>query len=235
MIQTVLLTALFFASTAWADEPDLSRLKMRVQETISRLDLTEEQIRQLKPVLADHFNAQTAVLDKYGFNSANRDDRPDAQTLHALRREFDDNKNMTSKRLSGILSKEQLAEFEKIQKVQKKQIREKFLSKRAEDIGAKLGLTEEQIRQLKPVLADHLNAQMAVLDKHGIAIGNRGDRKRLRFRKLRALRKDLDRIRDRTSKHLSDILSKKQLVEFERIQKEQRQRMREQFRSGAQG
>ena len=234
MTQTVLLATLFFAFTAWADEPDLSR-PMLMQETRARLGLAEDQMMQLRPILRDQINALMAILDKYGLNVENRDSLPDAQTLRALRRELDENKTKTSKRLSGILSGEQLAEFEKIQKERKKQIREDFLSKRAEDIGAKLGLTEEQIRQFKPVLASHFDAQMAVLDKQGVAIGSRGDRKRLRFRKLRALRKDLDKISDKTSKRLSEIFSKVQLAEFEKIQKEQRQKMREKFRSGAQG
>ena len=230
MKQTVFLAILFFAFTAWADEPDVSQLEARLQETKLRLGLTEEQMAQLKPVLADHFDAQMAILDKYGLNAEKRDSRPDAQMLRTLRQELDENKINTSKRLSGILSKAQLAEFEKIQKEREKQIQEKLLSKRTEDIGAKLGLTEEQMVQLKPVLADHFDAQMAILDKHGIAIGNRSDRGRVGLRKLRALRRDLDKISDNTSKRLSGILSKAQLAEFEKIQKEQRDQMREKLR-----
>ena len=230
MKQTVLLATLFFAFTAWADETDLSQLEARRQETKLRLGLTEEQMAQLKPILDDHFDAQMAILDKYGFNAENR---PDAQTLRTLRQELYENKVKTSKRLSDILSSVQLAEFEKIQIENKKQIQEKLLSKRAENIGTKLGLTEEQMAQLKPILADQFDAQMAVLDKHGIAVGDRGDRGRLGFRKLRALRRDLDKISDKISKRVSDILSSAQLAEFKKIQKEQREQMREKLRSGS--
>ena len=230
MKQTVFLAILFFAFTVWADESDVSQLEARMRETKSKLGLTEEQMAQLKPILADHFDAQMAILDKYGLNAENLDNRPDAQTLRALRQELDENKTNTSKHLSGILSKTQLVEFEKIQKEHKKQIQEKLLSKRTEDIGVKLDLTEEQMAQLKPILADHFDAQMAILDKHGIAVGNRGDRGRLGLRKLRALRRDLDKISDNISKRLSGILSKAQLAEFEKIQKEQREQMREKLR-----
>ncbi len=129
MKQTVFLAILFFASTAWADEPDVSQLEARLQETKSRLGLTEEQMAQLKPIFADHFDAQMAILDKYGLNAENRDNRPDAQTLRALRQELDENKTNTSKRLSGILSKTQLAEFEKIQKEYRDLIRKKLRSR----------------------------------------------------------------------------------------------------------
>ena len=234
MTQTMLLAILFFAFTAWADEADLSPVEVRMQETKSRLALTEKQKVQLKPILEDHFDAQMAVLDKYGLDAEDRDNRPDAQTLRALRQELEENRIKTSKRLSGILSSEQLAEFEKIQIEQKRQIQEKFLSKHTEDIGAKLGLTGEQKVQLKPIHEDHFDAQMAVLDKHGFATGNRGDRKRLRLRKLRALRKDLDKISDKTLGRLSGILSSEQLAEFEKIQAQQREQMRNKFRSGSQ-
>ena len=227
MKPTVFLAILFLAFAAGADEPDLSQLEARMQETRSRLALTEKQMAQLKPILEDHFDAQMAILDKYGLSAENR---PDAQTLRVLRLELDQNKTNTSKHLSGILSRAQLAEFEKIQIEWKKQIQEKLLSKRTEDIGAKLGLTEEQMAQLKPILADQFDAQMAVMDKHGIALGDSGDRGRLGLRKLRALRRDLDKISDNTSKRLSGILSKAQLAEFEKIQKEQREQMREKLR-----
>ena len=126
MTQTVLLATLFFTFTAWADESDLSRLKARMQEIGSRLGLTEEQVIQLKPILEGHFDAQMAIFDKYGLNVENRGSRPDVQTLRALRKDLDENKTKTSKRLSGILSREQLAEFEKIQKEQRQKMREKF-------------------------------------------------------------------------------------------------------------
>ena len=128
MTQTMLLAILFFAFTAWADEADLSPVEVRMQETKSRLALTEKQKVQLKPILEDHFDAQMAVLDKYGLDAEDRDNRPDAQTLRALRQELEENRIKTSKRLSGILSSEQLAEFEKIQAQQREQMRNKFRS-----------------------------------------------------------------------------------------------------------
>ena len=128
MKQTVFLAILFFAFTAWADEPDVSQLEARLQETKLRLGLTEEQMAQLKPVLTDHFDAQMAVLDKHGIAVGNRGDRGrlGLRKLRALRRDMDKISDNTSKRLSGILSKAQLAEFEKIQKEQRDQMREKL-------------------------------------------------------------------------------------------------------------
>ena len=231
MTRIVLLVTLFFTCTVWADEPDLSQFETRIQETGARLGLTEERQTRLKPILEDHFDAQMAILDKYGLGAGNRDEQPDFQKIRALRNELDTNKTKTAKRLSGILSKEQMVEFEKIQTERKQQIKAEVQSKRIEAIGARLALTKKQMAQVKPIFEDHFDAQMAILDKYGLTIGNRDGSKRPGFRTLRALRNDMNRNKAKTMKRLSEILSDEQLTEFEKMQAEQRERMREHFRS----
>ena len=233
MKRTALFASIFLCCAAWASEPDLSRIEARMQEIRSRLSLTEDQLTQLRPVFEDHFNAQMGVFDRWGLNTNEGDRRFDARTLLAVRDELNEIKTRTSRRLSDILSREQRDELEKIQNERIKHIQELILTELAEEIGAKLGLNDEQIRRMIPVLADHSNAQMAVLEKHGVPAGERGERKRLRLRKLRSLRKDLDRVGKDTSERLSRILSKGQLAEFRKIQKEQRDKMRKIIRAGA--
>ena len=234
MMSKLLFLTILLTGASWANAQEPTQLEARMEETRSRLNLTEDQITQLKPILEAHFEAQMAILSKYDLGEQNRENRPDIETLRALRRELDENKTKTAASLTGILSSAQMAEFEEIQAERKKQIQERLLSKRAEDIGSKLGLTAEQIGQLTPVLADHSNAQMAVLEKHGIEIGNGGERNRMRLRALRALRNDMDEVSENTSKRLSGILSKAQLDQFEQIQQAQRERLREIIRAGAQ-
>ncbi len=234
MMGKLLFITMLLTGASWANAQDAAQLEARMEETRSRLNLTEDQITQLKPILEAHFEAQTAILSKYDLGGQNRENRPDIETLRALRRELDENKTKTATSLKGILSSAQMAEFEEIQTERKQQIQEGLLSKWAEDIGAKLGLTSEQVGQLTPVLKEHMDAQMAVLEKHGIDIGGSGERKRLRFRALRALRNDLDEVSENTSKRLSGILSEAQLNQFEQMQQAQREQLREIIRSGAQ-
>ena len=233
MTQLVLLVTLFCSFTAWAAEPDLSQFETRIQEATSRLALTNQQKAQLEPILKDHFDAQMAILDKYGLDAGNRDSgqAPDFQKMRALRNELDANKTTTAKRLSGVLSEKQMAEFEKIQTEQKQRIREKLQSKLIERIGTKLGLTGKQMAQVKPILENHFDAQTAILNKYGLSIGNRDRGTRPGFRTLRALRNDMDEHHAKTTKHLSAILSEEQMAEFEKMQAEQKERMRAYFRS----
>ena len=231
MLRIGLLATLFFACTAWADEPDFSQFKTRIPETASRLAHTEEQQAQVRAILEDHFDAQMAILEKYGTGNRDGGKQPDFQTMRALRNELEANRTDVTKRLSGILSKEQMAEFEQIQAEHKQQIRDTVQSKLIEGIGTKLALTGTQMARVKPILEGHFNAQMAILDKHGIKIGNQGDGTRPGFRTLRALRNEMNALRAATRKQLSGILSEAQMAEFETMQAEQKERMRAYFLS----
>ena len=219
MTRRVLAATLFFAFAAQATEP----LEERLQETKSRLVLTEEQLTKVRPILQEHFAAQRAILDQYDIG---RGKRPDAQQFRALRRALDASKAQTAKRLAGILSAEQMAEFDKIQAERKKQLYEQFLSKRIEDMGARLVLTEEQLTKVRPILQEHFAAQRAILDQYDIGRGKRPD-----AQQFRALRRALDASKAQTAKRLAGILSAEQMAEFDKIQAEQREQIRENFRS----
>lgn len=235
MTHIVLLATLFFACTAWADGPDRSQFEAGIQETRARLGLTEEQQARLRPILEDHFAAQMTILDQYGPGVGTRDDdqQPDFQKMRALRNELDANKTKTAQRLSGVLSGEQLAEFEKIQAERRQQLQGTLQAKHIEKIGTKLVLTETQMAQVKPILEHHFAAQIAILDKHGINIGTQEGSQRPGFRKLRALRNDMNENKTKTTQQLSGVLSAEQLAAFEKIQAEQRERLRAHLRSGS--
>ena len=224
MERRMFFATLFFAFTAQTAEPDLSPLDERLQETRLRLALTEEQMTEVRPILQDHFDAQMAIMDKYDMDGSSS--RSDSQQLRTLRQALEANKAQTAERLGAILSAEQMAEFDKIQAEHKRQALERFREKRIEDIGARLALTEEQMTEVRPILQDHFDAQMTILDKYDI-----GNGKRPKLRKLRALRQDLKANKAQTTKRLAAILSAEQTAEFDKIQAEQKERTREKFRS----
>lgn len=233
MMRIVFLAVLFCLFLAWADEPDLSRLEARLGEVKARLALTEEQTAQLKPVLEEHFNTQLAILDRYGIGTGSRDSdrRPGPGSLRALRRELEENKTKAEARLSGVLSAAQLAEFRNIQAERKAQIQEQFRSRHLEEMASSLNITEAQRAQVKPILTRHFETQLAILDKHGIDIEGRDGRRRLGFRKRRALRRDLDSSMTETVAQLAGVLSAEQLAEFEDLQAARRDQLREELRS----
>lgn len=102
---------------------------------------------------------------------------------------------------------------------------------RMQETRERLNLTDEQIEEVAPILRAGFEAQMEVLEEHGIDIRNRsGERNRLRFRQLRRLRGDLDDVRERTVEELSAVLSEEQIEVYKEIQEERRQAMRARLR-----
>jgi len=103
------------------------------------------------------------------------------------------------------------------------------IEERIAETKARLKLSDEQIEQLTPVLKSSFEAQMAVLEKHGIDLENRdsGNQKKLGFREARKLRKDLDVVRESTLDQVEGILSEEQFAEYKKIQDERKKKMRE--------
>lgn len=218
MTRLVPVAVLCFTLAAQAAEMDRQALEERLREAGSRLALTEEQSAQARPILRSHFEAQTALLDEYGVDGS---DPVDAGQFQALRRDLDANKAETSEKLAAILSAEQMAEFDRIQEERRKQVRKRFLAKGAEEIRARLALTEEQTGEVRPMLRNHFEAQLALMEKHGLEGSDQFDAGR-----FRSLRRDLDANKAETAGELAAILTPEQLAEFDKVQAERQKRVR---------
>ena len=109
--------------------------------------------------------------------------------------------------------------------------RQEELRQRLEAARARLDLTDEQVEQVRPILQSGFEAMLEVFEEHGIDIQDRsGSARRLRFRQLRRLQRDLQAVRERTIEDLDGVLSDAQLEVYKQIQEENRQEMRERFR-----
>ena len=105
------------------------------------------------------------------------------------------------------------------------------LRERLTETRARLNLTDDQIEQIRPILRAGMEAQIKVLEKHGIDIRNRsGERARLGFRQLRRLGRDLDKVRERTVGDLADVLTDAQIAEYKKIQQERKAALRKRLR-----
>ncbi len=115
------------------------------------------------------------------------------------------------------LTDEQLAQFE-----------QRFAATQA-----RLNLSEEQKTQIRPILEASAEARRHVLEKHGVDFSNRGtaNSERLGFRKMRALRSDMQEVREDTQKELAGILNQEQLAEWQVIQEEQRAEFRKRMQA----
>ena len=226
-VVTIAAAALIVLS-AQADGREGSDLRAGLEEIRARLALTPEQETQVRSIFEEHLEAQRTTLDKYDIDAGDRGnaDAVDLQKMRALREELRANRAKIEGRLSGVLSETQMAEFERIRAEQEEEFRERLLSRRLDAIGARLELSPEQAHRVRPILKEHFEAQMAVLDRHGVAPGARDGGERPGFRTLRRLRKDLGEINDNTAERLSALLSEAQWAAYEALQAEQRKKLR---------
>ncbi|TQV89468.1 hypothetical protein [Aliikangiella coralliicola] len=102
----------------------------------------------------------------------------------------------------------------------------------------RLQLSDEQVNQVKPILAQSIKTRMNILSKYGIDPHNRTKSddnhspvKKIGFRKARQLSNELSNARENTLAQLSEILSDAQLSDYKKIQIEARENFKQQMKS----
>jgi hypothetical protein len=95
------------------------RLRQQLEEIKRRLDLTDAQVEQIRPVLASEGEKLRAVLEKRaGGGQSRRDRRNMAKEVRAIRSDADD-------ALKRILTKPQMAELEKLREERRDEFRKR--------------------------------------------------------------------------------------------------------------
>ena len=133
--------AALIAIPAGAQEPAtderISELQQRLDDARERLQLSDEQVEQLLPVLGENLDSTLAVLEKHGFTSGSLDEgdsnrRPNLRQLRSLSSDLDEVREAMFKKIEelGFLSDEQFAEFKKIQEEQRAALRESLRARR---------------------------------------------------------------------------------------------------------
>ena len=101
------------------------------------------------------------------------------------------------------------------------------------EIQSRLNLTEEQVQQFKPIFIDNLEKRMNLMNKYGINIDNQKTTNNkgmgvMGIRKLRSLKKEIDKINKNAEKQLANIFTKEQMNIYKLFQEEQRDEIKEQ-------
>lgn len=94
----------------------------------------------------------------------------------------------------------------------------------------RLNLTEEQSKKFEPIILYQWEKRMAVMKKHGISRESNLSKKKIGFRQLREIKKDMDKINKEIEKKLVKVLNKDQLVEYKKILEEKHIEMRARLR-----
>ena len=120
------------ATLAHAEHHAMDAAKSQMQETLQRLELTDEQMAAVKPVLESSAAAREEIMANYGMDAESREtsgERPGRRQLRAMKKELDAVQDKTMQDLEQILTDEQLAEFKLIQQERQSAMRERMRSR----------------------------------------------------------------------------------------------------------
>ena len=106
-------------------------------EIQSRLNLTEEQIQQFKPIFVDNFEKRMNLMNKYGINIDNQKTTNNngmgvmgIRQLRSLKKEIDKINKNAEKQLANIFTKEQMNIYKLFQEEQRDEIKEQLIGRK---------------------------------------------------------------------------------------------------------
>ena len=129
----IVLTTLVFGVNA----SDYSKHNDMFLEIQSRLNLTEEQVQQFKPIFIDNFEKRMNLMNKYGINIDNQKTTNNngmgvmgIRQLRSLKKEIDKINKNAEKQLANIFTKEQMNIYKLFQEEQRDEIKEQLIGRK---------------------------------------------------------------------------------------------------------
>jgi hypothetical protein len=114
---------------ALASSDRAAQVEQRMEEVRERLDLSDEQLQQMMPVIEESMEKRRSILTSYGIDPENRANAKDKLGLRkalAMKKELDAVRTDTLRALDGVLTNEQLQEFKRIQAERQSEMRERM-------------------------------------------------------------------------------------------------------------
>jgi Spy/CpxP family protein refolding chaperone len=105
------------------------RFEERLAEAKERLDLSDEQLEQVKPVMQEATEAQRSILARYGIDLEAEGGSGNAlgmREARKLRQDLSKVRADTLEKLDGILTDEQLDEFKKLQEERRQEMKKRI-------------------------------------------------------------------------------------------------------------
>jgi hypothetical protein len=125
----VFMTLVFVSPWSLAENDRAARFEQRMEETKARLNLSEEQLDQMAPLLEESMEAQRRILSSYGIDLERRSGsagRLGLRQARAMRQELETVRVDMLNELEAILNDEQLDEFKRMQQERKAEMRDRI-------------------------------------------------------------------------------------------------------------
>ena len=129
---TSCLILLLIGSLSHAADDRAAQAEQRIEEAKLRLNLSDEQLEQLTPVLEQSVDAQRTIMASYGIDLDDLNDpgapkqRLGFRQAREMRGEMEAVRANTFGQLEGILTDEQLDEFRRMQEERRAEMRKRI-------------------------------------------------------------------------------------------------------------
>lgn len=131
-----LIAALALVGTGTVLAADREEIEAKAQEkleqVIEELELTDEQVAAMRPILEDGFERQAAVLEEHGISldDRSREGRLSRRERRGLRSNLKDEREETLEALSDVLNEEQLEAYENMAEERQDEMRSRLKDRR---------------------------------------------------------------------------------------------------------
>ena len=115
------------------DDGQLEQLQQRLEEARARLNLSDDQVEQVKPILRAGFEALLEVFQEHGIDLEDRSgggDRLRFRQLRSLQRDLNAVREQTVEDLGDVLNDEQIETYKEIQEESREAMRERLRQRR---------------------------------------------------------------------------------------------------------
>lgn len=128
----LLTLALSMPLAARAQDDRAETFRASFAQTQERLNLTDEQLAQVEPIMRARVDASRAVMEKYGFSpeSGGQGDSSLRQ-MRAMSKELEPIRKQADQELAEVLSKDQMKEYREIQDERRAQMRSEIKARRS--------------------------------------------------------------------------------------------------------
>ena len=132
-VLSIILIGLYLGpALGFAQQPGsqgLPDVQAQLEQTKQRLNPTDEQVAEIRPILKASLEETRAVLDKHGIDLSipeEQRDRPSFREMRKMGKDLKVVRESTTAKLAEILSEEQLDTYKEIQEERRKQMREQI-------------------------------------------------------------------------------------------------------------
>ena len=131
LMKSLLLTLILALTTSGAmAETGQQDFLAQMEKTRARLQLTDEQVEQITPVMENHLEQTQIILSKYGIDLDNRGQgerkKLGLSKARQLGKELKTLRAKTTEELSQYLTEKQMATWQDIQQERRQQIRDRI-------------------------------------------------------------------------------------------------------------